>query len=960
MNERAISFGPFRLLAAQRLLLEGDKPVRLGSRAFDILAALVERAGCVVGKEELVARAWPRLFVEDSNLKMQVSALRRALGDGHGNRRYIVTVPGQGYNFVAQVSVEEASLPSQPPAITLPAAHNLPFAVTRMIGREHAVTALVTWVSRARLVTIVGPGGIGKTTVALAVAERVVAEYADGVWLVDLAPLGDPDLVPSAVATVLGLEVRADDPFSGLVARIRNKRMLLLLDSCEHVIDAAAKLSTAILTGAPGVKIFATSREPLRVPGERDYRLGPLTSPQTSSNVTAAEAAGFSAVQLFIERAAAMVEDFALTDANAPLVVEICRRLDGVPLAIEFVAPRVEVLGVEGLAARLDDSPPLLGGARRSATPRHRTMRTVLDWSYDLLNEDEQQFFRALGIFSGGFAVEALATVVADAETARIDTMDKLADLVAKSLVVADVAGAEPRFRLLDTIRAYALEKLEASGDRQRIARRHAASFRDLFTRAESEVAVRPADEWLSEYTREIDNLRAALDWAFAPGGDRAIGVLLTAAAVPLWLCLSLLEECRRRVEKALAGLAALSSRDEHSEMRLLSALGAAHLLTSGSTPRAEAAWQRALEIAQSLGDRDYSLRALWGLYVHSFTNGHYREVLAFAKRFHSIAVQGTDPTEVVIGERLIGGALHLLGDQTAARPYLERALVSDTIADRRHLLRFQFDQRVAARGFLARTLWLQGFAEQAIHVAQSGIDVARTVDHPVSLFYALIQAACPVSLLAGDLPAGDRFVTMLFELSSRYAIAAWSVWARCYQGMLLTRRNDAATGSDLLQAALGELSEPAFHMHYTFFTAELARALGYAGKPAQGLVAINRALARSERNEEGWCVAELLRIKGELLLGDGRGAAAAEDHFRQALACARRQGAPAWELRAAVSLARQLRDLRRCAEAVAVLQPLYQQFTEGFGSADLIEARQLLDELSVPDRDAGKHAGLR
>ena len=293
MDGHAISFGPFRLLAAQRLLLEGEKPVRLGSRAFDILAALVERAGEVVGKEELMARAWPKTFVEEANLKIQVSALRRALGDGQGGHRYVVTVPGRGYNFVAPVSLEEPSRAPPPPTIAPAAVHNLPFAVTRMIGREEAVAALVSRLSRQRLVTIVGPGGIGKTTVALAVAERMIASYEDGVWLVDLAPLGDPRLVPSAVATVLGLEIRTEDPLPGLVAGLRDKRMLLLLDNCEHVIDAAASLAAAVLSGAPGVNILATSREPLGVAGEREYRLGPLSSPQPSSETDGRRGGGF-------------------------------------------------------------------------------------------------------------------------------------------------------------------------------------------------------------------------------------------------------------------------------------------------------------------------------------------------------------------------------------------------------------------------------------------------------------------------------------------------------------------------------------------------------------------------------------------------------------------------------------------------------------------------------------------
>jgi DNA-binding winged helix-turn-helix (wHTH) protein len=264
MDERAISFGSFRLLPSQRLLLEGDQPVRLGSRAFDILATLVERPGEVIDKDELKSRTWPKTFVEDANLKIQVSALRRALGDGQGGRRYIATIPGRGYNFVAPVRSEKPPQAPLPATTALAAAHNLPLAATRMIDREEVVATLVSRLSSERLLTIVGPGGIGKTTVALAVAERMIADYEDGVWLIDLAPLNDPRLVPSAVATILGLEVRTENPLPGLIAALRDRQMLLLLDNCEHVIDAAASLAAAVLTGVPRVDILATSRAPHR------------------------------------------------------------------------------------------------------------------------------------------------------------------------------------------------------------------------------------------------------------------------------------------------------------------------------------------------------------------------------------------------------------------------------------------------------------------------------------------------------------------------------------------------------------------------------------------------------------------------------------------------------------------------------------------------------------------------
>src|SRR5713226_8021144 len=947
MDGHPISFGPYRLLAAQRLLLEGDRPVRLGSRAFDILAALVERPGEVVGKEQLIARAWPQTFVEESNLKIQVSALRRALGDGQGGNRYVITVPGRGYNFVAPVRREEPSRASPPPMVASMATHNLPFAVTRMIGREEAVAALVSRLSRQRLVTVVGPGGIGKTTVALAVAERMIASYEHGIWLVDLAPLGDPRLVPSAVATVLGLEIHTEDPLAALVAAVRDNRMLLLLDNCEHVIDAAAGLATALLGGAPSVCILATSREPLGVAGEREYHLAPLGIPKASSRLTAAEAAASPAVQLFVERVTAIVEDFVLTDANAPAVAEICRRLDGLPLAIEFAAPRVEVLGVEGLVARLDDSLQLLGTRRRTAMPRHRTMRAVADWSYGLLSGDEQLFFRALGIFAGGFTVEA-AAVTRDAAKTRIDAIDRLADLVAKSLVVADVSGAKPRFRLLDTTRAYAIEKLDVSGERERLARRHAECYRDLFERAEREVPARPTGEWLVDYAGELDNLRAALDWAFSPSGVESIGVALTVAAIPLWLQLPMVDECRSRVEQVFATLAREAPIDARGEMKLQAALGASLLFTKGAIPAARQACTAALRLAESLGDTEYQLRALWELWVHHTNTGELAAALAVAQRFYTLALEHADPATLPIADRMMAMSYHYLGDQTNAWRYIELMLGTDVDprpGRRSPLIQFRFDQQVAGRVVLARILWLRGFADQAWRTVRNAVADAEALADPATLCYALSHGGCLVALWVGNLAAAERYAEILLDHSRKHGFAIWNDFASRLKGVVLVKTGDLDGGSPLLRAGLYEITEPNSGLWFLTGLSEMAEALGHAGRFADGLARVERGIDRSQR---GWLAPELLRIKGELLLLQGTTgtAEAVEDYFRQALDAARRQQTLSWELRAATSLARLLRNQGRPADAIACLQPVYDRFTEGFGTADLIAAKQLLGEL--------------
>jgi len=489
-GECAISFGPFRLFPAKRLLLQGNTPVRLGSRAFDILIALVEHAGEVVSKDQLMARVWPNTFVEEGNLKFQVSGLRRTLGDGHGGNRYLVTTPGRGYSFVAPLRLAAELTPAPLQVAISSRSHNLPALLTRLIGRADDVGKLAAQLPQQRLITIVGPGGIGKTTVALDVAEGLLAAYKDGVWLIDLAPLADPRLVPSALAAVLGLAVRSENPLPSLTASLRDKNMLLVLDNCEHVIEAAAAFAVGILRGASGVHILATSREPLRAEGERVYRLPPLPTPPASARLTAAEALGFPAVQLFVERVGASLDEFELSDADVPIVADICQKLDGIPLAIEFAAARVEAFGIRGVAAHLDDRLGFLTNGRRTSLPRHRTLSATLDWSYDLLTEIEQRVLCRLAIFVGGFTLQAAAAVAADATHPEIEIIGQVAELVAKSLVAADVGDAEPRLRLLEITRAYAVNKLAESSEGEALARRHAEYYRDLLETAARDKAV--------------------------------------------------------------------------------------------------------------------------------------------------------------------------------------------------------------------------------------------------------------------------------------------------------------------------------------------------------------------------------------------------------------------------------------------------------------------------------------
>jgi predicted ATPase len=940
-QDSVISFGPFRLFPKSRLLEKEGEPLHVGGRALDILILLAGRAGEVVDKRELVKRIWADVNVDEGSLRFHVAALRKVLGDTGKSARYVLNVPGRGYCFVAPFAqaapqaVASAAADISPP-------RSLPAPLAKMIGREEIVEKISNGLTLHRFMTVVGPGGIGKTAVAVTVGHRRAADFGGRVFFVDFGPLRDASHVTTTIASVLGLTVSSEDPTPAILTFLKTGPALLIFDSCEHVLDTLAPIVEQIVREAPQLRVLATSRESFRSEGERIFRLFPLDCPPEREDLDVAEVLAYPAAQLFVERIAQSSGPFQLSAEEAPLVANICRRLDGIALAIELAAGRVNAYGIAGTASLLDSRFSLQWRGRRTAVPRHQTLAAALDWSYDLLPPAESATLRRLSVFAGPFAPEAAAAVASGDGLGTSETLAAIDSLVAKSLI-SPSGSRTLRYRLLDTTRTYALAKLRELGEVGQFARRHAEHFCDFFERAGADNST-PLPEWLSTYGGELDNVRVALDWAFAPEGDARLGIALTATAVTLWVRLSLFAECRERCRTALAALGD-DRDDDRIRMQLLSALGWSLMYGEGRAREARPILETTLELAERLDDKDFRLRALWGLCIDQFNNGQFGKARALADRFANAAANSSDHTDLMLGDRLMAVALHYLGDQNEARRRIDRVNASLHVLVEKPKI-FPLDLRISTQYFRARILWLQGFADQAQALAAENIEEGRANGHALTFCSVLGQAACPIAFWSGDFDAAERHGTELLEHTERHAIRLWGLWARAFNAAVMARRGDVATGLPLLREELNRAGDARFLPRFLPLLGELAACFLEAGQVDRGLDVIEDALARCNDRQELWYLPELIRIKGELMLRTARHSGDAEASFREAIDIAVRQGARFWQLRCATSLARLLVGAGRRADALAVLKDATGSFAGGSDISDMRMARELTAQL--------------
>jgi predicted ATPase/DNA-binding winged helix-turn-helix (wHTH) protein len=817
-----VSFGPYRLYPTERRLERNDEAVVIGSRSLEILIALVERAGEILCQRELMARVWPDIVVEEANLRGHILGLRRALHDGKDGVRYVANVPGRGYCFVAPVERVVAA----PRALPATPGRVLPPRPMRMVGRVEAVSELSSLLRSRRLVSVVGAGGIGKTTVAVAVAHALLDDFENAVFFIDVGTLTDAALLPFSIASALGFHPQGSDPMAALLAFLGGRRLLLVLDCCEHVIAAAAVAAERLFSEAPQIHLLVTSREALRAEGEHVHLLRPLETPPSGAELTAVEALASPAVQLFMERAAASGHRLPLSDGDANIVADVCSRLDGIPLAIELAASRAGTYGIRGTADLLDSGVRLAWRGRRSAVPRHQTLQAMFDWSYHLLSERDRRVLYRVSIFVGPFTLEAVQAVAADAEVDRLEVTSALTNLVDKSLVSTLADEAHIVFRLLDTTRAYAAAKLASSGEQDEIAGKHASYYSEkLKAQAIDPITFRGRN--FSAYAPHVGNVRAALVWSFSDRGDRVTAVQLAARSAPLFLGLGLLVECTRWCERGLAAMDDCQ-RGTKVELALCEAFAITAMYTDGNGDEVRAALERGLEVAERLGERRRSLYLLDGLNIFLARRGDMHGALEGAKRSIDAARNIGNDNDIAMAIWFMGNVYHVLGDHEKAQRHLELGFERAPVAAQADI-DFFGDRHVCARIVLARILWLRGFPDRAASLAREAIGEAEHRDHPVTLALCLIYA-CMVSLWCGDLAEAAERVERISTYVANYSLGPYGASAAALRAELEIARGHPGIGVSLSRSALATLQAEQHLMECTTVSRALAEGLALTG----------------------------------------------------------------------------------------------------------------------------------
>jgi predicted ATPase/DNA-binding winged helix-turn-helix (wHTH) protein len=785
-------FGLFELQPDKRRLLKDGATISLRPRAFDLLVALVDRAGYLVTKDELLSRVWPKTVVEDAALHVQVSALRKVLGAD-----VISTVSGRGYQFTLPVTKGDGEANH-----ISGAKHNLPYQLTSFVGREREIAQLEEFVTANRLVTLTGTGGAGKTRLAIEVASRLTGAFPDGVWLVELAALSDPRLVPQAVAKALDLKEQPKrSVLETLADHLAAKKLLLVLDNVEHLLDACAEMVDEILRRCSDVAVLATSRERLGMAGERANRVPSLTVPGAGGNFAPDALLAYEGVRLFVERARLLRPHFSVTPENGASLASICQRLDGIPLAIELAAPRLRSMSLEEVNRRLDHRFGLLAGGSRTALPRQRTMRSTIDWSYDLLREPEKLLLQRLSVFAGGWTLAAAEEVCAGEGIEQRDVLDLLTSLADKSLVVPEQEDAHTRSRLLETVRQYARDQLEDTGGSAAVRVRHRDYYLALAEEADPKLRSAEQAEWLRRLEEEHENLRAGLEWSLAETESEG-ALRLCGALQRFWWTHGHLTEGRRWCTHILGKAGA----DKRTRERAY-VLNAAGVLAyhQGDYPAARALHEESLVIRRELGDRPGIAASLGNLGNVAFNQGDYPAATALQEQSLAIRRELGDRYGIATTLNNLGAVAINQGDYPATRAVLEESLalgrelknphsIALSLSNLGHVALNQGDHP-AARALLEEGLAIRRDLGDRFGIATSlsnlGLVALNQSDYPAAL--ALLGESLAIRRELGDqfgIPASLEGLAAVVA-TQRDSLKAARIWGA-------TERSRAEIGAPL------------------------------------------------------------------------------------------------------------------------------------------------------------------
>ncbi len=889
-----LQFDDYEIDIEQRRLTENGLPLRLGGRAFDILSALVSRAGDVVTKEELIALVWPTTIVDEGALRVHLVALRKALGD-HA-RHLIETIPGRGYVFagdVRKISSEEAVHKPVSPIANHPVG-SLPRMPKRLIGRSEYIRSTLELLDKSRLLTLAGPGGIGKTAIAVSCANAVAEKRR--VVFIDLATLIDGEGLLSTLATELGLSTFGDDVLPGIVVELSKKPTLLLLDGCERIVDAVANSAEIILRESPTTQILATTREPLRTSMEKVRQVAPLELPPEGED--GSDISTVPAIELFTSLAVLAGDNLDLSGrSNLQLVADIVRSLDGIPLAIELAAARLFDMDLPSLHSSVAEPISFLRRGRRTAPPRQQTMRATLDWSYSTLSDEEKELLLRLSVFAGTFSTDAALAISEKLDDP--DTFHEAFDgLFLKSLLAVTQRGG--RFKLLLTTRDYAREKLAETRFSRSCRLTHALYCLGRLRAANEQWYQIDPPTWRADNGEIVNDLRCALLWALGEDGDEDLGLALTAISDTAWVQFGLMSEQLSASERALKLFEAKGISDPGLEMKLRMSYGIAlyHTKTFDRNGDVIDQYNRALDLAVEARDITMLMRIIAGAAAIHTANGHYQKAIDLVHRFKKEFDQMPPPAR----SHFLNHNYHYIGDFDNA---MEHARI--TLIPPRELQKpppnssSYFDIRVSAFCVIVKTLWIQGRYSAAETTLHEALDEVMEKDHAISTCLFLAASACPTALGIGNAVLGERLVGMLREASTRNSLLRWRAWGQAYEDVIAATRENDSVLFDRTVSRLG-------------------------GTPFENCLVIGGRLASAELLErivpEGtWCGAEVLRMRGELAMPtsptDGRAL------LQRAHDLAVRQAAGTFALRCATSLYRHSSPDRRSASRSALLKAL-------------------------------------